>query len=104
VPSNTEKYPLGGIVSAIQNAFHVTPEIACSNGALEEIYLCFCKDFKVTPFTPLEICCIFLGGSSYTKLQNFLSLRNIRFVRSHIILVAAVGCVLSTCLIEMALL
>ncbi|KAL3724996.1 hypothetical protein ACJRO7_030068 [Eucalyptus globulus] len=46
LPSNTEKYPLGGIVSAIQNAFHVTPEIACSNGALEEIYLCFYKDFK----------------------------------------------------------
>ncbi|CAB4321398.1 unnamed protein product [Prunus armeniaca] len=25
VPSNTEKYPLGGIVSAIQNAFRTTP-------------------------------------------------------------------------------
>ncbi|KAI3418254.1 Ribonuclease T(2) [Psidium guajava] len=46
LPSNTEKYPLGGIVSAIQNAFHVTPEIACSNGALGELYLCFYKDFQ----------------------------------------------------------
>ncbi|KAL3724997.1 hypothetical protein ACJRO7_030069 [Eucalyptus globulus] len=46
VPSNTEKYPLGGIVSAIQNAFHVTPEIACSNGALQEVRLCFYKDFQ----------------------------------------------------------
>ncbi|KAE9463675.1 hypothetical protein C3L33_04410, partial [Rhododendron williamsianum] len=25
VPSNTEKYPLGGVISAIQNAFHATP-------------------------------------------------------------------------------
>ncbi|XP_038714283.1 ribonuclease 2-like [Tripterygium wilfordii] len=46
VPSNTEKYPLGGIVTAIQNAFHTTPSIVCSSGAVEELHLCFYKDFK----------------------------------------------------------
>ncbi|KAI5315315.1 hypothetical protein L3X38_044491 [Prunus dulcis] len=46
VPSNTEKYPLGGIVSAIQNAFRTTPKLLCKKGALEELHLCFYKDFK----------------------------------------------------------
>uniref|UniRef100_A0A2P2LN14 Uncharacterized protein n=1 Tax=Rhizophora mucronata TaxID=61149 RepID=A0A2P2LN14_RHIMU len=46
VPSNTEKYPLGGIISAIENAFHTTPSVACSKGAVEELYLCFYKDFE----------------------------------------------------------
>ncbi|GMN50164.1 hypothetical protein TIFTF001_019322 [Ficus carica] len=46
VPSNTEKYPLGGIVSAIQNAFHATPLLVCKKGAIEELRLCFYKDFK----------------------------------------------------------
>ncbi|GAV68395.1 Ribonuclease_T2 domain-containing protein, partial [Cephalotus follicularis] len=45
VPSNTERYPLGGIVSAIENAFHATPELTCSKGAVEELHLCFYKDF-----------------------------------------------------------
>lgn len=52
VPSNTERYPLGGIVSAIENSFQVTPEVICSKGAIEEIRLCFYKDFKV------RFCCI----------------------------------------------
>lgn len=47
VPSNSEKYPLGGIISAVQNAFHATPEITCSQGSVEELRLCFYKDFKV---------------------------------------------------------
>lgn len=46
VPSNTEKYPLGGIISAIENAFHISPQIVCSKGAVEELRLCFYKDFK----------------------------------------------------------
>ncbi|GAB2298180.1 Ribonuclease 2 [Dionaea muscipula] len=46
VPSNSEKYPLGGLVSAIENAFHTTPLLVCSNGAVEELRLCFYKDFK----------------------------------------------------------
>ncbi|KAI3950260.1 hypothetical protein MKW92_038528 [Papaver armeniacum] len=46
VPSNSEKYPLGGIVSAVQNAFGATPQVVCSHGAIEELRLCFYKDFK----------------------------------------------------------
>ncbi|KAK6122180.1 hypothetical protein DH2020_021999 [Rehmannia glutinosa] len=46
VASNSEKYPLGGIISAIQNAFHATPELECSGDALQELHLCFYKDFK----------------------------------------------------------
>ncbi|KAJ1429535.1 Ribonuclease T2-like [Sesbania bispinosa] len=46
VPSNTEKYPLGGIISAIENAFHASPLIVCSKDAVEELRLCFYKDFK----------------------------------------------------------
>ncbi|KAI9126416.1 hypothetical protein K1719_002837 [Acacia pycnantha] len=45
-PSNREKYPLGGIISAIENAFHTSPQVICSHGAVEEIRLCFYKDFK----------------------------------------------------------
>ncbi|KAH7576553.1 hypothetical protein JRO89_XS01G0107800 [Xanthoceras sorbifolium] len=47
VPSNSEKYPLGGIISAIQNAFHATPKLICSKGAVEELHLCFYKDFQL---------------------------------------------------------
>ncbi|XP_008447208.1 ribonuclease 2-like [Cucumis melo] len=46
VPSNTEKYPLGGIISAIQNAFRATPSLECRKGAVKELHLCFYKDFK----------------------------------------------------------
>ncbi|CAA2985824.1 ribonuclease 2 [Olea europaea var. sylvestris] len=46
VASNTEKYPVGGIISAIQNAFHATPEIQCKGDAVEELRLCFYKDFE----------------------------------------------------------
>ncbi|XP_051143745.1 ribonuclease 2 [Andrographis paniculata] len=46
VPSNSEKYPTGGIISAIQNAFHLTPKLECENGALEEVHLCFDKKFE----------------------------------------------------------
>ncbi|KAK6780152.1 hypothetical protein RDI58_022336 [Solanum bulbocastanum] len=46
VPSNSEKYPLGGIISAIQNAFHTTPELVCSGDALEELRICFYKNFE----------------------------------------------------------
>lgn len=46
VASNSEKYPLGGIVTAIQNAFHINPEVVCKKDAIDEIRLCFYKDFK----------------------------------------------------------
>ncbi|CAN8324237.1 unnamed protein product [Cochlearia groenlandica] len=47
VASNREKYPLGGIVEAIQNAFHITPEVVCKRDAIDEIRICFYKDFKL---------------------------------------------------------
>ncbi|KAL8531381.1 hypothetical protein ACS0TY_008120 [Phlomoides rotata] len=47
IASNSESYPLEGIVAAIQNAFHATPELECSGDAVEELRLCFYKDFKV---------------------------------------------------------
>ncbi|KAJ4955404.1 hypothetical protein NE237_012187 [Protea cynaroides] len=46
VASNNEKYPLGGIVSAIENAVGASPLLVCSHNAVEEIRLCFYKDFK----------------------------------------------------------
>ncbi|KAL1816885.1 ribonuclease 2 [Daucus carota subsp. sativus] len=64
VPSNSEKYPMGGIISAIQNAFHATPEITCSQGAVEELRLCFYKDFK-----PRD-CAIGLGSSHHNGLSS----------------------------------
>ncbi|KAH9603426.1 hypothetical protein KSS87_012631 [Heliosperma pusillum] len=45
-PSNSEKYPLAGVITAIENAFHAPPLIVCSGGAIQEIRLCFYKDFK----------------------------------------------------------
>lgn len=54
VPSNSEKYPAGGITSAIENAFHTTPQLICTKGALEEVRLCLTKDFKVCRFFPFD--------------------------------------------------
>nr|XP_043636075.1 ribonuclease 2-like [Erigeron canadensis] len=46
VPSNSETYPSSGIISALENAFHATPQIKCKNGALQDLRICFTKDFK----------------------------------------------------------
>ncbi|NBH31930.1 ribonuclease T2 family protein, partial [Staphylococcus warneri] len=47
VPSNSEKYPLFGIISALYDTFHALPKITCSKtGALEDVRLCLTKDFK----------------------------------------------------------
>ncbi|KAK1398051.1 Ribonuclease T(2) [Heracleum sosnowskyi] len=64
VPSNSEKYPLGGIITAVQNAFHATPEITCSQGSVEELRLCFYKDFK-----PRD-CATGLGSSHQSDLVS----------------------------------
>ncbi|CAM8889505.1 hypothetical protein QQ045_025904 [Rhodiola kirilowii] len=68
VPSNSEKYPAGGIISAIQNAFHATPELVCSNGALQELRLCFYKDFK-----PRD-CAIGAKDNSRSSCPKYISL------------------------------
>ncbi|KAK1287285.1 Ribonuclease 2 [Acorus calamus] len=44
--TNADKYPLGDIVSTITKAFGAPPSLSCSHGAVEELYLCFTKDFK----------------------------------------------------------
>ncbi|KAK1266747.1 Ribonuclease 2 [Acorus gramineus] len=44
--TNADKYPLGEIVSTITKAFGAPPSLSCSHGAVEELYLCFTKDFK----------------------------------------------------------
>ncbi|KAL5990804.1 hypothetical protein ACLOJK_011708 [Asimina triloba] len=36
-PNNYERYPLGGIVSAIEDAFGATPLLVCKHGAVEEL-------------------------------------------------------------------
>lgn len=59
VASNSDKYPLGGLVSAIQNAFGATPALVCSGDAVEELRLCFYKDFKVNQLFVFLLCCFF---------------------------------------------
>ncbi|XP_010251385.1 PREDICTED: ribonuclease 2-like [Nelumbo nucifera] len=79
-PSNSEKYPLGGIVSAIENAVGASPLLVCSHGALEELRLCFYKDFKPrdciigssTQFellTPRSSCPRYISLPQYVPLQ-----------------------------------
>ncbi|PON75166.1 Ribonuclease T2-like [Parasponia andersonii] len=77
VPSNREKYPLGGIISAIQNAFHATPLVVCRNGALEELRLCFYKNFEprdcVTEATQNDMVSSRNSCPSYIGLPEYVS-------------------------------
>ncbi|XP_059318476.1 uncharacterized protein LOC132068787 isoform X2 [Lycium ferocissimum] len=47
VPSNFEKYPLGGIIPAIESVFHTTSELICSGHVLEELHIWFYKNFEI---------------------------------------------------------
>lgn len=49
--SNAEKYPLGDIVAAITKAVGATPEVVCKKGAVQELRICFTKEFKVHNFS-----------------------------------------------------
>jgi ribonuclease T2 len=44
---NGEKYLLGDVVSAIKNEFGATPLLVCRHGSVEELRICFYKNFKV---------------------------------------------------------
>ncbi|XP_072992797.1 ribonuclease 2-like [Typha latifolia] len=44
--ANGERYPLGDIVATIKKSFGATPLLACKHGSLQELKLCFYKDFK----------------------------------------------------------
>ncbi|KAI3760312.1 hypothetical protein L1987_50706 [Smallanthus sonchifolius] len=68
VPSNSEKYPSAGIISAIENAFHTNPQLVCLNGALEEVRLCLTKDFKFRECVAGSDC------PEYVSLPEFASL------------------------------
>ncbi|KAK7349455.1 hypothetical protein VNO77_06834 [Canavalia gladiata] len=85
VPSNTEKYPLGGIISAIENAFHTTPVVACSKDSIEELYLCFYKDFKPRSCavgSDIKIDMVTSKGScpKYVSLPEHVSAVSVRYV------------------------
>ncbi|KAJ8460904.1 hypothetical protein OPV22_033830 [Ensete ventricosum] len=44
--TNGEKYPLGDVVATIKRAFGASPLLVCKHGSLQELRLCFYKDFK----------------------------------------------------------
>ncbi|XP_073000382.1 ribonuclease 2-like [Typha latifolia] len=44
--TNSEKYPLEEFVATIKNAFGASPLMVCKHGSVEELRLCFYKDFK----------------------------------------------------------
>jgi len=48
--SNAEKYPLGDIVATVKKAVGATPEMVCKSGSVQELRICFNKDFKVHNF------------------------------------------------------
>ncbi|XP_027335698.1 ribonuclease 2 [Abrus precatorius] len=81
VPSNTEKYPLGGIISAIENAFHASPLIVCSKDSIEELRLCFYKDFKprdcaVGPNIKIDMVTSKGSCPKYVRLPELVSARH----------------------------
>ncbi|MFS7964490.1 putative ribonuclease T(2) [Helianthus anomalus] len=61
-------YPSGGIIAAIENAFHTTPQLVCLKGALEEVRLCLTKDFKFRDCVAASDC------PEYVSLPAFASL------------------------------
>ncbi|XP_051227399.1 ribonuclease 2 [Lolium perenne] len=45
-PRNGRKYEVGHIVAAIDHAFGRLPHIVCKNGSVQELRLCFHKDYQ----------------------------------------------------------
>lgn len=46
-PRNGRKYEVGHIVAAIDHAFGRLPHLVCKNGSVQELRLCFHKDYQV---------------------------------------------------------
>ncbi|KAG1328265.1 ribonuclease 2 [Cocos nucifera] len=44
--NNGDRYPLGDVISTIKNVFGASPIVVCRHGSVEELRLCFYKDFK----------------------------------------------------------
>lgn len=47
LPTNDNKYPLAGIIATIKQTFGASPLLVCKRGAVEELRICFYKDFTV---------------------------------------------------------
>lgn len=45
--SNDASYPLTEVISAIESGVGASPTVTCSSGNVEEIRICFYKNFKV---------------------------------------------------------
>jgi hypothetical protein len=46
-PRNGRRYEAGHIVAAIDHAFGSLPHLVCKNGSVQELRLCFHKDYQV---------------------------------------------------------
>lgn len=44
--SNAHKYPLGDVIATIKKSVGATPQLVCKRGAVQELRICFDKDFK----------------------------------------------------------
>jgi hypothetical protein len=57
-PASGRKYAVGHIVAVIEYAFGAMPSLVCKNGSVQELRLCFHKDYQVGSFYRL---CQFLN-------------------------------------------
>ena len=46
-PASGRKYAVGHIVAVIEYAFGAMPSLVCKNGSVQELRLCFHKDYQV---------------------------------------------------------
>jgi hypothetical protein len=49
-PRSGRKYAVGHIVAVIEYAFGAMPSLVCKNGSVQELRLCFHKDYQVGSF------------------------------------------------------
>jgi hypothetical protein len=56
-PRNGRRYEAGHIVAAIDHAFGSLPHLVCKNGSVQELRLCFHKDYQVHTCHNLHIFC-----------------------------------------------
>jgi hypothetical protein len=46
-PASGRRYAVGHIVAVIEHAFGAMPSLVCKNGSVQELRLCFHKDYQV---------------------------------------------------------
>jgi hypothetical protein len=49
-PASGRRYAVGHIVAVIEYAFGAMPSLVCKNGSVQELRLCFHKDYQVGSF------------------------------------------------------